>query len=151
MSSLSVAGGLFEEVEVGAVDAAGGIVKSGLALVREPEIAVHGEVKVVDALEALVELRRAQPRAARQLVDPDAGRAFAQRLCADCHVIGDRSTGRAPEGAPSFPSIATGSTTTELGLRTFLEKPHRGMPNLALTRREIEAVADYILANFVGK
>jgi mono/diheme cytochrome c family protein len=89
----------------------------------------------------------ATPALAQQLPgDPDAGRAFAQRLCADCHVIGDRSTGRAPEGAPSFPSIATGSTTTELGLRTFLEKPHRGMPNLALTRREIDDAIAFILS-----
>jgi mono/diheme cytochrome c family protein len=37
-------------------------------------------------------------------------------------------------------------TTTEMGLHAFLQTPHQRMPDLHLSREEIDDVAAYILS-----
>jgi mono/diheme cytochrome c family protein len=81
--------------------------------------------------------------------DANAGYRFAQRLCADCHDIGRQpaaGAGGAAVGAPAFAEIARGGAMSELSLRAFLQKPHLPMPNLALTRGEIDDALSYILS-----
>jgi len=72
--------------------------------------------------------------------DAVTGAKLARQWCANCHVI-DRSGGEiVQQGPPSFRSI--GLTSNQL--RTFLSNPHGAMPDLALTRTEIDDVIAYI-------
>lgn len=77
--------------------------------------------------------------------DPAAGRALATRDCASCHLVTDNQAGPAMDGVPSFVSIARMPSTTELSLRAFLRTPHPPMPDLTLTRRQMDDVVSYIL------
>lgn len=75
--------------------------------------------------------------------DAAAGHRLAQQWCANCHVV-DSATPKAaiPQGPPSFATIAG---HLEAGpLRAFLAHPHQPMPDLTLSRSEIEDLASYI-------
>jgi mono/diheme cytochrome c family protein len=81
------------------------------------------------------------PVAAR--ADAAAGERLARQWCISCHVID--STGPAttlPQGPPSFPIIAGHLDPGQI--RSFLTNPHGAMPNLALTRAEIDDLVAYI-------
>jgi mono/diheme cytochrome c family protein len=89
----------------------------------------------------------AAPVGAQSLIgDTVAGHDLALRACAECHAVpGQRGT-TVNDAVPSFVTIARRLTSTELGLRVFLQTPHPPMPNLMLTRREIDDVVGYILS-----
>jgi len=78
--------------------------------------------------------------------DPDAGLKLALRDCAACHVVAGRQAGPAPVGVPTFAAVARMPSTTALSLRAFLQTPHPPMPDLALSRSELEDVISYILS-----
>ena len=79
--------------------------------------------------------------------DAKAGRAFAQETCTKCHAIGSDGKAISPnKAAPTFRSVAGMSTTTPLGLRVFLSTPHPTMPNLILSKTEMDNVIAYILS-----
>jgi mono/diheme cytochrome c family protein len=75
--------------------------------------------------------------------DANKGAQIAGQWCASCHVIGKNSTGTVPQGPPSFPVIARSGITADQ-LRAFLSHPHGAMPDLALTRAEIDDLIGYI-------
>ena len=75
--------------------------------------------------------------------DVQKGSQLAQQWCANCHVIASNSAGAVPQGPPSFPSIAHSGMTADQ-LRAFLSHPHGAMPDLALTRAEIDDLIGYI-------
>jgi cytochrome c len=75
--------------------------------------------------------------------DVSKGAQIARQWCANCHVIGDRNAGAVPQGPPSFRTIA-GSGMTADQLRAFLSHPHGAMPDLSLTRAEIDDLIGYI-------
>lgn len=77
---------------------------------------------------------------------PDAGRgkALAERLCVNCHVVGADSQGAVPEGVPSFRVIANKPGQTADHIRAILIKPHAPMPNIDLTRSEIDDLISYL-------
>jgi mono/diheme cytochrome c family protein len=77
--------------------------------------------------------------------DPAAGRKLAQTWCANCHVVGPSQQQAASTGAPPFTAIAAMKTTTFMGLEAFLQTPHDRMPDLHLSRDEIDDVAAYII------
>jgi cytochrome c len=72
-----------------------------------------------------------------------AGAQIAQRWCVNCHVISSAQTGAVPQGPPSFPTIAQSGMSADQ-LRAFLSHPHGAMPDLALTRTEIDDLIAYI-------
>ena len=76
--------------------------------------------------------------------DAAAGERLARQWCANCHVIGGAggSPAAIPQGPPSFPTIAGHLDPGQL--RAFLSHPHGAMPDLALTRAEIDDVIAYI-------
>jgi mono/diheme cytochrome c family protein len=78
--------------------------------------------------------------------DPDAGHALVKKWCENCHVVGPTQTQGTSTGAPTFTAIANMNTTTEMGLHVFLQTPHDRMPDLHLTRDEIDNVTAYILS-----
>ncbi len=72
------------------------------------------------------------------------GTRLAQQWCANCHVIGAAAPpGTVQQGPPAFRAIAQGGMTADQ-LRAFLTQPHGAMPDLALTRAEIDDVIAYI-------
>ena len=68
---------------------------------------------------------------------------MARVWCANCHVIGPKATGSVPQGPPSFPAVARSGMTADQ-LRAFLSHPHGSMPDLSLTRAEIDDLISYI-------
>jgi cytochrome c len=75
--------------------------------------------------------------------DVKQGAELARVWCANCHVVGTKPTGSVPQGPPSFPSIARSGMTADQ-LRAFLSHPHGAMPDLSLTRAEIDDLVSYI-------
>jgi len=83
------------------------------------------------------------PLAAPARADAAKGAMLAGRWCAACHVVGPGRVESVPQGPPTFPQVArSGSTTGQL--RGFLSHPHGAMPDLSLTRAEIDDLVDYI-------
>ena len=74
--------------------------------------------------------------------DPAAGRRMAAEWCANCHYIGDGAV--AGDAAPAFAEIANRPDATPEGWRLWLQDPHPPMPNLALSRMEIDNLIAYI-------
>jgi cytochrome c len=75
--------------------------------------------------------------------DVSKGGQLARQWCASCHVIGDSPATVVQQGPPSFRTIA-GSGKTAEQLRSFLTHPHGAMPDLSLTRAEIDDLIGYI-------
>jgi mono/diheme cytochrome c family protein len=75
--------------------------------------------------------------------DAARGAAIAERWCASCHVIGPGRGGSVPQGPPTFPQVARSGLTADQ-LRAFLSHPHGAMPDLSLTRAEIDDLVAYI-------
>ena len=90
---------------------------------------------------ALLVLALVAPHAV--LADAQKGAQIARQWCANCHVIGGNPAGAVPQGPPSFPAISRSGMTTDQ-LRAFLSHPHGAMPDLALTRAEIDDLIGYI-------
>lgn len=78
--------------------------------------------------------------------DPVQGRIIAERWCASCHVVSPRPVGPVGDGATPFQAIADRPATTALSLRAFLASPHGQMPDLNLTRAEMDDLISYILS-----
>jgi len=74
--------------------------------------------------------------------DAAKGARLAEQWCAHCHVIGGPPTGTVQQGPPSFRAVA--QTLPDEPLRAFLTRPHGAMPDLALTRAEIDDLMAYI-------
>ncbi|MGE5270536.1 MAG: c-type cytochrome [Thiohalocapsa sp.] len=75
--------------------------------------------------------------------DAAAGQELARRWCANCHVIdGGRPAATLPQGPPSFHAVAEHLDPGQL--RAFLSHPHGAMPDLALTRAEIDDLIAYL-------
>jgi mono/diheme cytochrome c family protein len=71
------------------------------------------------------------------------GERLARQWCANCHVIdGSGPSATLPQGPPSFRVAAGHLNPGEL--RAFLSHPHGAMPDLALTRAEIDDLIAYI-------
>ncbi len=81
------------------------------------------------------------PLAAR--ADAGDGERLARQWCVNCHVInGSGPATTIPQGPPSFHIIAGHLDPGQL--RSFLSNPHGAMPNLGLTRAEIDDLIAYI-------
>ena len=75
--------------------------------------------------------------------DVAKGSQLARQWCANCHVINNNPSGGVPQGPPTFAAIAHSGMTADQ-LRAFLSHPHGVMPDLALSRAEIDDVIGYI-------
>lgn len=85
-------------------------------------------------------LAAASPSVAADLA---RGAHLAQVWCANCHVVGRTAPKTVQEGPPSFREIAH-SRLTRSRLRAFLSHPHGAMPDLSLSRAEIDDLIAYI-------
>jgi mono/diheme cytochrome c family protein len=83
---------------------------------------------------------------AQEAGDTAAGRRLSETWCGSCHLVGPDVTRAVSNGVPTFFGIAQDKATTALSLRVFLQTPHGGMPDLHLSREEMDNLAAYILS-----
>jgi len=70
-----------------------------------------------------------------------AGHQLAKQWCNTCHIVEESGSG--PDTAPPFPVIAE-RRKDRAWVRAWLVAPHPPMPNLNLTRQEIDDVIAYL-------
>ena len=73
--------------------------------------------------------------------DSQAGHRLAEQWCNTCHIV--EESGAGPDTAPPFPVIAR-NRKDRAWVRAWLAAPHPPMPNLSLTRQEIDDVVAYL-------
>jgi cytochrome c len=97
------------------------------------------------ALSCLLLILSALPLATVNPAHADAARGsqLAQQWCANCHVVDGNPSRAVPQGPPSFREVAHSGMTSDQ-LRAFLSHPHGAMPDLSLTRAEIDDLIGYI-------
>jgi cytochrome c len=86
------------------------------------------------------------PAHAEDVGDIASGRRLAETWCSSCHVVGPPGDTVVSNGAPTFAAIAADKAITVLSLRAFLQTPHARMPDLHLSRGEVDDLASYILS-----
>ena len=74
--------------------------------------------------------------------DSRNGQQLAQQWCANCHVIGGSASPSVQQGPPNFTAVARDRTSEQL--HVFLSHPHPPMPDLSLTRSEIDDLIAFI-------
>lgn len=71
------------------------------------------------------------------------GKEIAIKWCSSCHLVTDNQESTSAD-IPSFGFIAEKYRESINALGAFLADPHPPMPNLSLTRREIQDLMAYI-------
>ncbi|MBS0640456.1 MAG: c-type cytochrome [Acetobacteraceae bacterium] len=84
------------------------------------------------------------PAGAQDIGDADAGKRIAETWCVNCHVVAPGQARGTSNGAPAFTAIAGNTAITPMALRAFLQTPHHRMPDLQLSREQIDDVSAYI-------
>jgi len=74
--------------------------------------------------------------------DPDAGKRLTQQWCSGCHVVGNSDRGT--DLAPPLPEIAREKGDDPQWIKGWLVAPHPPMPNLNLSRQEIDDITAYL-------
>lgn len=74
--------------------------------------------------------------------DPEAGHALALTWCTSCHVV--EQSGRGADIAPAFATIAHRNPADRSWLRAWLAAPHPPMPDLSLSRQQIDDIIAYL-------
>ncbi|HXV26058.1 MAG TPA: cytochrome c [Alphaproteobacteria bacterium] len=74
----------------------------------------------------------------------EQGRDLARTWCSGCHLVEEEGGQSGSDAAPPFSVIAHDPSLTPDQLRSWLVDPHPPMPNLSLTRDEIEDLVAYI-------
>jgi mono/diheme cytochrome c family protein len=82
------------------------------------------------------------PMQAVAAADAQNGRDIAQQWCSSCHVTAPDQT-QASADVPSFMAIAERSEGDLGWLAAFLADPHPPMPDMRLTRQEIQDLTAY--------
>jgi mono/diheme cytochrome c family protein len=82
-----------------------------------------------------------------QAGEPDLGKAVAQKLCVNCHIVEPDGAAKVVNPAiPSFMAIAEIPDQTESKIRGFMLNPHPPMPEIQLTSYELDNIAAYIFS-----
>lgn len=76
--------------------------------------------------------------------DAERGRQAAERLCTSCHVTETSSSQTVPAGVPTMRTIANKPDQTAERIAGMLIDPHPPMPNVRLTRDEIDNIVAYL-------
>ena len=74
--------------------------------------------------------------------DPEAGRDLVRRWCTACHVVELEGTGT--DAGPPLPALLAGKQRSADEIRGWLADPHPPMPNLDLSRQEIDDILAYL-------
>lgn len=88
----------------------------------------------------------AQPTAAQDADDLDAGLAYARERCAECHAVEpDRYVSPDPM-APAFDDMADWPELTLNYLSVWLVTPHPSMPHLVVEPADVGNLAAYLFS-----
>ncbi|MES1149521.1 MAG: c-type cytochrome, partial [Bradyrhizobium guangdongense] len=79
------------------------------------------------------------------LPDPSQGKALAEKLCTNCHLVGAASQEHANADVPSFHEIANREGLTAGAITGSIILPKHPMPQIPLTKSELADLAAYIL------
>ena len=74
----------------------------------------------------------------------ERGKDLATRLCRNCHLLDGATTQAVPVGTPTFRSMATAPNQTRERVVSALMQPHVPMPDVQLSRTEIDDIIAYI-------
>jgi mono/diheme cytochrome c family protein len=74
--------------------------------------------------------------------DPEAGHDLVRSWCTACHVVDLEGTGT--DAGPPLPALLAGKQRTADEIRGWLADPHPPMPNLNLSRQEIDDILAYL-------
>lgn len=72
----------------------------------------------------------------------EAGRQLAIRSCSSCHASEASKT--ATDGAPPFSAVAKTNKDNPAWIRGWLMNPHPPMPNISLSRQQIDNIVAYL-------
>ena len=72
----------------------------------------------------------------------EAGRQLATRSCSSCHAIDAAKT--ATDNAPPFAAVAKTNKERPAWIRGWLTQPHPPMPNISLSRQQIDDIIAYL-------
>jgi cytochrome c len=84
------------------------------------------------------------PAASQELPSAERGKDLATRLCRNCHLLDGTPGQRIPAGTPTFRSMATAPSQTKERVRATLIQPHVPMPDVQLSRAEIDDLIAYL-------
>lgn len=102
---------------------------------------------IVTAVLTALAAALALPAAAQEQGDPKAGRAYAERVCAECHAVGPEGGPMdAASGAESFSIIANRQETTAISLAAWMQSEHDIMPHIVPEPHELNDVIAYIVS-----
>lgn len=87
-------------------------------------------------------LLAALPAGSAAAADARNGREIAGRWCAECHAVAEGERGS--DAAPSLPQIARDRGADARWLRAWLVAPHPPMPNLDLSRSDVDDLVAYL-------
>ncbi|MGE0093168.1 MAG: c-type cytochrome [Alphaproteobacteria bacterium] len=80
---------------------------------------------------------------AAEAADANRGRVIARQWCASCHIV-EPGQPAAADTAPAFATVANDPARLPSAQRAWLSNPHPPMPNLALSRGEIDDIVAYL-------
>ena len=78
--------------------------------------------------------------------DPAAGRELAEVVCSACHEVPGMQPILDAPGAMAFQALADDPAVTGMALHAFLVGPHPSMPNIVLSREQLDNIIAYILS-----
>jgi cytochrome c len=78
--------------------------------------------------------------------DVERGRELAQRWCSGCHTVERSPAAARADGIPSFRAVAAVPGISAERLRAAMNPTHGRMPDLALSKRDQDDLAAYILS-----
>ena len=90
-------------------------------------------------------LQAAEP-SVRESLQIKQGHELAGVWCKQCHLVDPEGTGFTQGGAPTFAEVASRPGQTREKIKLWLVDPHPPMPDLSLSRDEIENLTSYILS-----
>lgn len=76
--------------------------------------------------------------------DAALGKALALKSCSSCHVVAEGQSQAGIDGVPAFAALANRPDFSTGAAAAFMQAPHPPMPDLSLTRTEIDDIAAYI-------
>jgi mono/diheme cytochrome c family protein len=72
----------------------------------------------------------------------EAGRQLVMRSCSSCHATETAKT--ASDNAPPFAAVAKTNRDNPAWIRGWLKNPHPPMPNISLSRQQIDDIVAYL-------
>jgi mono/diheme cytochrome c family protein len=78
--------------------------------------------------------------------DPATGKALAERLCTNCHLVGSMRQEHANPDVPTFAEIANMPAQSPGAIEERIMLPKHPMPQIPLTKAELTDLAAYIMS-----